>query len=117
MVWAVLARTAPEPAGVAAAEEAAQAPISLVHGDLSAGNLLVNTDGDLIAVLDWDGAALGDPAMDCAALVANCPPPAVGSIRRLTPDHSELDRSAKVYLHTWPVQHELWLARAQPRPS
>ena len=114
VLWEVLARTAPEPACVAAAREAAHAPISLVHGDLSAGNLLVSPDGDLIAVLDWDGAALGDPAMDWAALVANCPPPVVSAMRRLTPEHSELERRAQVYLDTWPVQHELWLAGEHP---
>ena len=113
-LWGVLARVAPRPSCVAAAEEAVRAPLSLVHGDLSAGNLLVDSDGDLIAVLDWDGAALGDPAMDWAALVANCPPEVVAQMRADTPGHAELERRAQVYLDTWPVQHDLWLAGEHP---
>ncbi len=113
-LWQVLARVAPEPACVAAAREATAAPISLVHGDLSTGNLMVNTDGDLVAVLDWDGAAQGDPAMDWAALVANCPRGVVDQMRALTPEHRELERRAQVYLDTWPVQHDLWMAGEHP---
>ena len=52
-----------------------------MHGDLSAGNLLVSDDGDLVAVIDWDGAALADIAMDWAALCANCPPEVVTAMR------------------------------------
>ncbi len=114
VLWQVLARIAPEPQCVAAAEEASRAPLSLVHGDLSGGNLLVSADGDLVAVLDWDGASLGDPAMDWAALVANCSPETVARMRELTPDHLELERRAQVYLDTWPVQHDLWLAGEHP---
>lgn len=114
VLWGVLARVAPRPQCIAAAREAAHAPLSLVHGDLSAGNLLVDADGDLVAVLDWDGASLGDPAMDWAALVANCPPDVVRQMRAETPGHTELERRAQVYLDTWPVQHDLWLAGEHP---
>jgi aminoglycoside phosphotransferase (APT) family kinase protein len=86
----------------------------LVHGDLSPGNLLVSADGDLLAVLDWDGASLSDPAMDWAALCANCPPAVVARMRACTPTAAELDRRAAVYLATWPVQHDLWLAGEHP---
>ncbi|HEX5096257.1 MAG TPA: aminoglycoside phosphotransferase family protein, partial [Acidimicrobiia bacterium] len=34
-----------------------------IHGDLASGNLLV-ADGRLSAVIDWGGAAIGDPACD-----------------------------------------------------
>ena len=34
-----------------------------VHGDVAPGNLLVR-DGQLAAVIDWGGAAVGDPACD-----------------------------------------------------
>jgi len=34
-----------------------------VHGDVARGNLLVR-DGQLAAVIDWGGAAVGDPACD-----------------------------------------------------
>jgi aminoglycoside phosphotransferase (APT) family kinase protein len=36
-----------------------------VHGDISAGNLLVN-DGKLSAVIDFGQLAVGDPAYDLA---------------------------------------------------
>ncbi len=37
-----------------------------LHGDLSAGNLVAR-DGDLVGVIDWGLAAVGDPAADHAA--------------------------------------------------
>jgi len=36
-----------------------------VHGDISVGNLLVK-DGNLCAVIDFGGMAVGDPACDLA---------------------------------------------------
>ena len=41
----------------------APVPPRLVHGDFRTGNLLVTAD-DLSAVLDWEGAHLGDPMED-----------------------------------------------------
>ncbi|HEY1489005.1 MAG TPA: aminoglycoside phosphotransferase family protein [Micromonosporaceae bacterium] len=38
-------------------------PLSWVHGDLQPGNLLVRT-GRLVAVIDFGGLGLGDPAVD-----------------------------------------------------
>lgn len=114
VLWAVLARVVPTPACRAAAREAAACQTTMVHGDLSYGNLLVTDDGDLVAILDWDGAALADPAMDWAALCANCPPAVVARMREVTPEAAELERRAGVYLDTWPTQHELWLAGEHP---
>ncbi len=114
ILWEVLARVAPTVQNAAAAREAAAAPLSLVHGDLSAGNLLVSPDGDLLAVIDWDGASFGDPAMDWAALVANCSAGVVAAMREQTPEHAELERRAKIYLDTWPGQHDLWQAGEHP---
>ncbi len=46
-------------------------PARLVHDDLSPEHLLVDLDtGDLVGILDWSDAALGDPARDFAPLVA-----------------------------------------------
>lgn len=107
-LWQVLARVAPTPECLAAAEVAAAVRTTLVHGDLSWGNLLVDTHGGLVAVIDWDAAALADPAMDWAALGANLAPTVVAELRRLTPEAAELDRRAQIYLATWPVQNALW---------
>ncbi len=107
-LWAVLAQVGDSAACDTAAVTAAEVTTTLVHGDLSAGNLLVSPDGDLVAVIDWDGAALADPAMDWSALNANCGPAVVKALRRCTPEADELDRRAGIYLDTWPVQHDLW---------
>lgn len=39
-------------------------PVSVVHGDFRVGNLLVDPDAGLRAVLDWELAHLGDPLED-----------------------------------------------------
>jgi aminoglycoside phosphotransferase (APT) family kinase protein len=44
---------------------------ALVHGDLGGPNLLWRREGDrleLTGVVDWDGAVIGDPAVDVASL-------------------------------------------------
>jgi aminoglycoside phosphotransferase (APT) family kinase protein len=49
----------------AALETTWQCPPVWVHGDVSAGNLLVK-EGQLSAVIDFGGLAVGDPACDLA---------------------------------------------------
>jgi aminoglycoside phosphotransferase (APT) family kinase protein len=45
-------------------------PLCLVHGDFRAGNIIVDpASGRLAGVIDWGNAAVGDPALDFAALV------------------------------------------------
>jgi aminoglycoside phosphotransferase (APT) family kinase protein len=38
--------------------------IAVVHGDYRSGNFLANGSGDIIAILDWEMAHLGDPLED-----------------------------------------------------
>jgi hygromycin-B 4-O-kinase len=46
----------------------AEAPVrGLIHGDFGTGNLIAEA-GAITAVIDWDRAALGDPAYDAANL-------------------------------------------------
>ncbi|EST34587.1 phosphotransferase family protein [Streptomyces roseochromogenus] len=53
-----------------AAQLAAQSGTAvLVHHDLKGEHLVVSADGRVRGVLDWTGAALGDPAEDIAGLV------------------------------------------------
>jgi aminoglycoside phosphotransferase (APT) family kinase protein len=40
--------------------------ISVVHGDYRTGNFLVDDDGDIRAILDWEMSHLGDPLEDLA---------------------------------------------------
>lgn len=112
--WALLARECPTDACHTAARTAASVVPGLFHGDLSGGNLLVDGDGHLTAVLDWDGAVLGDPALDWRALVENCPPPVVSALRRLTPDRQALDDRSGDYLATWSDQWRLWRESRHP---
>ena len=46
-------------------DSAYQDPPVLLHGDFWPGNLLWR-DGRLVAILDWEDAALGDPLSDVA---------------------------------------------------
>lgn len=43
-----------------------QGPARLVHGDYGLHNCMVNSDGTMAAVLDWEIATLGDPMADFA---------------------------------------------------
>ena len=38
-------------------------PLVWLHGDLKAGNLLID-DARLVSVIDWGGVGIGDPALD-----------------------------------------------------
>ncbi len=38
----------------------------LTHGDLGPAHVLVGADGDLAGIIDWEEAAIGDPAWDFA---------------------------------------------------
>lgn len=47
------------------------AELTLVHGDFRNGNLLVDAERGLTAVLDWELAHVGDPASDLGWLCVN----------------------------------------------
>ncbi len=57
------------PAQLAAIQDQ-QRPVSLLHLDAHAGNLLA---GDALVLLDWEYACLGDPIWDLASLLAPLP--------------------------------------------
>lgn len=44
---------------------------ALVHGDFRNGNLMVTPEDGVIAVLDWEGAHIGDPMRDLGWLCTN----------------------------------------------
>lgn len=113
-LWDALDRAVGEPQTSRAALIAACAPVRPSHGDLSPGNLMVETDGRLNAVLDWDAATRSDPATDFSALCANTPPKVAEQLRRIVPESSDLDARAQAYLDTWPAQNRLWQADAHP---
>ncbi|NND65241.1 MAG: aminoglycoside phosphotransferase family protein [Gammaproteobacteria bacterium] len=47
--------------------------LALLHKDLHEGNLLVNTNGHLSGVIDWDAAQVGPPEWDFAILKQRMP--------------------------------------------
>jgi aminoglycoside phosphotransferase (APT) family kinase protein len=51
-------------------------PLTLIHGDFHAGNLLVDDHGALSGVLDWGDCGAGDPAFDLAVGFSIVPPQA-----------------------------------------
>ena len=63
---------APQPIGRAAIRWLRRNPpppaqkVGAVHADYRTGNFLVGQDGDLLAILDWEMAHLGDPLEDLA---------------------------------------------------
>jgi len=79
MRWAMLMQRAPEELTTRAGELggllAAQVPVerrpTLVHGDYHYGNMLFR-GGDLVALLDWEIAEIGQPLLDlgCLCIVA-----------------------------------------------
>ena len=44
---------------------------SIVHGDYRLGNMLVDAEGDVAAVLDWELCTLGDPLADIGYVLNN----------------------------------------------
>jgi aminoglycoside phosphotransferase (APT) family kinase protein len=46
---------------------------TLVHGDLHAGQMIVNDSRELVGIIDWGDVHLGDPAVDFAAVHALLP--------------------------------------------
>ncbi|MEY2974292.1 MAG: hypothetical protein RIR49_712 [Actinomycetota bacterium] len=45
-----------------------QGPATIVHGDYRLDNTMVDDDGNVVAVLDWEICTLGDPLADIAML-------------------------------------------------
>lgn len=46
----------------------------LVHGDLHPGQILVDGEQNMVAVIDWDDVRLGDPAYDLQMVYSFVPP-------------------------------------------
>ncbi|MBW4721426.1 capreomycin phosphotransferase [Saccharothrix obliqua] len=87
----------------------------LVHGDLGGENVLWRQEGEvprLTGIVDWDEAAIGDPAEDLAAVGASYGPDLLGRVI----DRLGLDRAATVprttaYQGTFALQQALAATR------
>jgi aminoglycoside phosphotransferase (APT) family kinase protein len=60
-------------AAALAASVPPQGETRLVHGDYSVSNVLVDADGAIVGVLDWELCTLGDPVADLATLLVYWP--------------------------------------------
>ncbi len=52
-----------------------QGPARVVHGDYRLGNTITSASAEVIAVLDWEIATLGDPLADLGYVLATWPEP------------------------------------------
>ncbi len=53
----------------------AQGRARIVHGDYRLGNCITSASGEIVAVLDWEIATLGDPRADLGYVLATWPEP------------------------------------------
>ena len=55
-------------------KEVTPSGVRLVHGDLHAGQILLDDDHRLAAILDWDELGIWDPAYDLMVVYSMIPP-------------------------------------------
>jgi aminoglycoside phosphotransferase (APT) family kinase protein len=66
-----------------------QGPAAIVHGDYRLDNCMTDTDGNVIAVLDWELCTLGDPLADVGLLAVYWNDPDEGSALATSPTSTE----------------------------
>jgi aminoglycoside phosphotransferase (APT) family kinase protein len=91
-------------------------PLRIVHGDLASDNIMVAADGGLAGILDWDGAILGDPAIDTAAALHVLDPGQRDAVLEAHPNLADDMRRWVVYRETWTLQNLLWKEGLMPPP-
>ena len=125
-LWSDLAskaheRPQPEREWVAAADHAAEVaavcPLGLVHGDLANVNVLFSDSGAVNAVLDWDHAVIGDPAIDAAAVMFGLPTAAREAALAQSSTLGDDVARFEVYQETWALQEHLWRTGATSNPG
>ncbi len=79
----VIASRAPVDAALAAAAPYAPTATQLIHGDLHAGQILVDAAGAICGVIDWGDVHIGDPGTDLAAVHALLPVAAHAAFREI----------------------------------
>lgn len=97
-----------------AAAVAREAPIRLVHGDLASDNIMVEDSGALAGILDWDGAVMGDPAIDVAAVLHVLPTHEAAQLIGVNSWVASAMSRWSAYRDTWPLQNLLWQQGLMP---
>lgn len=96
----------------AALDVARRARIGIFHGDLGGVNCRVDPEsGAVLALLDWDSAAVGDVATDLVALLHGVGPLTASELRAADPRWDAAWHDYPAYVATWPVQCLLWSMR------
>ena len=83
-----------------------QTPPVWFHGDVSEGNLLVDDDGRLAAVIDFGTSGIGDPACDLVIGIATFR----GDAREAFRDHRALDADTWARARGWAIWKALIVA-------
>ncbi|MEX0984748.1 MAG: phosphotransferase [Actinomycetota bacterium] len=89
----------------------------LTHGDLGPEHVLVGADGDLAGIIDWEEAAIGDPAWDFAWWLHEMPDQAGRALAAYggPPDRRFHDRARFTYaLMPW---HEVAFGLEDAQPA
>lgn len=68
-----------------------QREVCLVHGDLRLDNAIVDQDGSVLAVLDWELTTLGDPLADLGTMLSFWTRPDTGMVPALADPPTMLD--------------------------
>ena len=91
-----------------------QVGASLVHGDYRLDNCMVDDDGELVAVLDWEICTLGDPLADVGLLTVYWTGPG-RSARRLDRRCDHRTRLLAAVTHRRAVRRGVGPRRVEPR--
>lgn len=67
------------------ANQPAESRTGIVHGDFRLGNILLEPDGTVAAILDWELCTLGDPSADLAYLLRSWTQPGEATSPHLIP--------------------------------
>lgn len=101
-----------------AAAVASGAQLGVFHGDLGGVNCRIDAGtGTVTGLLDWDSAAVGDPATDIAALLAGLGPGTAAELRACSPWWRAEEERYQAYVATWPIQYYLWSLREGGLPE
>lgn len=96
----------------AAVSVARRARIGVFHGDLGGVNCRVDpSSGDVLGVLDWDSATVGDVATDLVAILHGVGPATAEQLRAADQRWAAAWQDYCAYSATWPVQAYLWSLR------